>query len=77
MKEHVDLVWSNTGHRADNLKYFEVYGASLPGDTTASMAKRNARKLKHLMFGKLLWNSFTSKFQEKFKRGGSHDRVLL
>eukprot|EP00957_Ditylum_brightwellii_P189991 14464024-Ditylum_brightwellii.AAC.1 len=50
----------------------------------ALVAKRNARKLKHLMLNKQLWNSFISKFQlemftdkEKFKRGNDHDRVLL
>eukprot|EP00957_Ditylum_brightwellii_P030735 2328893-Ditylum_brightwellii.AAC.1 len=61
-------------------KYFEVYGASLFGDMTALTAKRTTRKLKHLMLGKLLWNSFISKFQlkmlmdkEKFKRGNDYD----
>eukprot|EP00957_Ditylum_brightwellii_P156813 11935471-Ditylum_brightwellii.AAC.2 len=54
VKEHVALVWSNTGHGVDIPKYFEVYEGSLPGDTTALMAKRNARKIKHLMLNKLL-----------------------
>eukprot|EP00957_Ditylum_brightwellii_P160665 12231439-Ditylum_brightwellii.AAC.1 len=72
------------GTEAGTPKYFKKYGGTELADTQALEADRNTRKLKHLMLGKLLWNSFAPDFQikmltkeKKFKKGRDHDGVLL
>eukprot|EP00957_Ditylum_brightwellii_P145822 11103538-Ditylum_brightwellii.AAC.1 len=84
VREYVNLVWAMVGQGADTPNYSKKYGATEPADTPALEAGRNMRRLKHLMLGKLLWNSFLSNFQLKilteehtFKRGRDHIGMLL
>eukprot|EP00957_Ditylum_brightwellii_P161774 12317161-Ditylum_brightwellii.AAC.1 len=84
VKANVDLVWVDTAHRsATTPKYFKVFGTKLTNDLTL-IAPRNQRRLKHMMFGLLLWNSLTPKFQLEilteetlFKKGDNYDGLLL
>eukprot|EP00957_Ditylum_brightwellii_P158387 12055231-Ditylum_brightwellii.AAC.1 len=63
MREYADLIWATTGKGTDTPKHFKKYGATELADTPALEADRNTRRLKHLMLGKLLWNSFAPDFQ--------------
>jgi hypothetical protein len=86
-EEHVDLVWAKTDHgkAADQTpKYFKNFGGIKPADMTKLTGARNTRRLKHVMLGKLLWNSLTADFQlellsheKKYKVDDNIDRVLL
>eukprot|EP00957_Ditylum_brightwellii_P168614 12834136-Ditylum_brightwellii.AAC.1 len=84
LKTHVDPIWADTGFRGgvgETPNYFKVM---TPADTLALEAKRKQRKLNHVMFGKMVWDSLTSNFQielmakeANFKQGENFDRTLL
>eukprot|EP00957_Ditylum_brightwellii_P131789 10050160-Ditylum_brightwellii.AAC.1 len=84
LKIHMDLVWANTGFRVgagETPTYFKVM---TPVDTPALEAKRNQRKLKHVMLGNMIWDILTSNFQielmgkeTNFKQGDDFDETLL
>eukprot|EP00957_Ditylum_brightwellii_P069760 5297542-Ditylum_brightwellii.AAC.1 len=60
--DYIDLVLAATGKGANTPKRFKKHGTTGPTDTLAFEADMNVRRLKHLMLGKLLWNSFLSNF---------------
>eukprot|EP00957_Ditylum_brightwellii_P054082 4096523-Ditylum_brightwellii.AAC.1 len=72
-----------TAHRGAANKtpsYFKIFRV-LPMDVVAS---RNQRKLRQVMFGKMLWNIIAPKYQLElftkeslFIREGNHDGLLL
>eukprot|EP00957_Ditylum_brightwellii_P079040 6011673-Ditylum_brightwellii.AAC.1 len=56
VKMHVNLVWALTAHGGvanETPPYFKIFGMAL----TNMVTSRNQRKLRHLMFGKMLWSS--------------------
>eukprot|EP00957_Ditylum_brightwellii_P093667 7132624-Ditylum_brightwellii.AAC.1 len=60
------MVWAETphGNAADQtLKYFRDFGRAKPADQAELTVTKNGRRLKHVMLGKLLWNSLDSDFQ--------------
>eukprot|EP00957_Ditylum_brightwellii_P057157 4331000-Ditylum_brightwellii.AAC.1 len=60
------MVWAETqhGNAADQTpKYFKDFGRAKPADQTKLMGAKSARRLNHVMLGKLLWNSLDSDFQ--------------
>ena len=80
---HIDHVWADITF--DNLtpEYFEIFDP-MPTDTAKLNVLRNLRKLKHVIMGKKIWNSLTSKYKieilgkrSKFKRGREYDGVIL
>eukprot|EP00957_Ditylum_brightwellii_P102037 7777195-Ditylum_brightwellii.AAC.1 len=80
---HANLVWATTGHGGAANKipnYIKMFGV-LPMDV---VAPRKQRKLKQVMFGKMLWNSIAPKYQLElltkeslFKREGNQNELLL
>ena len=78
-----ELVWANTTFGADTMHYHARFETT-PVDTPTLNAARNKDKLKHVMMGKMLWNSLTLDFQvenmgsnEEFKMGSEYDGPLL
>eukprot|EP00957_Ditylum_brightwellii_P167427 12745729-Ditylum_brightwellii.AAC.1 len=60
------MVWAKTPHGIavdQTPKYFRDFGGSKPADQTKLTAAKNGRRMKHVMLGKLLWNSLDSDFQ--------------
>eukprot|EP00957_Ditylum_brightwellii_P074269 5643103-Ditylum_brightwellii.AAC.1 len=60
--------------------YFKIFGMA-PTDV---VVPRNQRKLRHVMFSKMLWNSLDPKYQLEliteeslFVKEGNHDGLLL
>ena len=84
--KNAKLVWADTafgGGDHETLDYFKIFDTKPANHVTLNNA-RNARLLKHVMLGKLLWNSLAPKFQlemltedETFKRGEEYDGILL
>ena len=58
---HVGLIWAETDK--DHTNELPIIVNTKPGDNTALNKVRNSLRLKHAMFGSLLWNSLTSSFQ--------------
>ena len=65
VKDHVDLIWATTDHDPANTpKFFKIIGgADIPSDLDEMEKIRNKRRLKHVMLGKKLWNSFTADYK--------------
>jgi len=59
---HVDLVWDDTSLGVVTPKYFTIFDKA-PTITDELDELSNTAKLKHVMMGSKIWNSFTSKFQ--------------
>ena len=84
--KQVNLVWASTefGAAADKTpEYFKIFKVK-PADEGELFEVRNQRLLKHVMLGKLLWNSLTPEFQlellaeeDDFKRDEENDGLLL
>ena len=62
VSSHCNLVWSDSVFGADTPQYFTTF-KTLPTDTAWLNELRNQRKIRHVMLGNKLWNSFTSHFQ--------------
>ena len=82
LKDHVDLVWAESTFD-QSPKFFDTFSTP-PIDTTTLTKLRNQRKLRHVMAGKKIWNSFTDAFQleitgdlKTFSRNGHIDGALL
>ena len=80
---HCDLVWSDSDYGADTPNYFKTF-SPLPTNNNELDAMRNQTKIRHVMLGNKLWNSFTSNFQleilpqsGKFKSEGEFNGVQL
>ena len=58
---HVGLIWAETDK--DHTNKLSITVNTKPGDDAALNKVRNFLRLKHAMFGSLLWNSLTSSFQ--------------
>ena len=80
---HVGLIWAETDK--DHTNELPIRVNTKPGDNAALSKVRNFLRLKHVMFGSLLWNSLTSSFQleivgqdeENFRQGNEYDGVKL
>eukprot|EP00957_Ditylum_brightwellii_P049982 3788877-Ditylum_brightwellii.AAC.1 len=62
VKAHTDLVWATKSHGGAANKtpnYFKIFGV-LPTDV---VAPRNLRKLRQVMFSKILWNNIDPEYQ--------------
>ena len=87
LKEHVDLVWADTEFGPNDNQtpnYFFDHGNKAPGNQAELDAVRNARKMKHVMIGQVIWNSLDPDFQiemmndkEKYMVNENMDGVLL
>ena len=82
VKEYSDLVWANTT-LGNTQKYFCIFDTN-PATTVELESRRNQRRLKHIMMGKILWESLTAEFQieisvkaTEFKQGRECDGPLL
>ena len=81
--EHCDRVWSNSAYGTDTPKYYRTFKAT-PMDTDELQKERNRTRLKHVMMGSKLWDSFTPEFKieimgsrEEFEREEETDGPLL
>ena len=82
----VDLVWAKTKHGSGDEatpKYFKKFETK-PADDAELSEARNQRLLKHVMLGRLLWNSMSPSFQlellaekDKFRRENEYEGLLL
>ena len=61
LEDHVDLLWVESTFD-QSPKFFDTF-LTPPTDTTTLTKLRNQRKLRHVMAGKKIWNSFTDAFQ--------------
>eukprot|EP00957_Ditylum_brightwellii_P137345 10471277-Ditylum_brightwellii.AAC.1 len=58
-----DCNQANTVFRGGAGETPNYFKAMMPMDTPVLEAERNQRKLKHVMLGKMIWDSLTSNFQ--------------
>ena len=61
VKAKSELVWVDTAFGADTPKYFARFGTA-PVDTVTLEVERNKVRMKHVIIGKKLWDSFKSSF---------------
>ena len=73
VETHCVLVWSNSTFGNNTPRYFADFQAT-PSNTTELNSLRNQRKLKHVIMGSKIWNSFTSSFQIDIQ--GSKDSYM-
>ena len=80
--DQVNLVWADTT-LTNTPKFFDKFDAPPTTDDELNTL-RNQRRLRHVMAGKALWNSFTSVFQlelagseDEFTKNGEIDGLLL
>jgi len=60
IKKHCELVWSDTNFASTD-EWYKDFGTSVTNNATLTKM-RQATRLKHMIFGKALWNSMTSDF---------------
>ena len=80
---HVGLIWADTDK--DQTDKLPITVDTKPRNNAELDKIRNFLRLKHAMFGSLLWNSLTSSFQleivgqdqENFREGNEYDSVKL
>ena len=83
INHHVGLIWADTDK--DQTDELPITVDTKPRDDAELDKIRNFLRLKHAMFGSLLWNSLTSSFQleivgqdkENFREGNKYDGVKL
>ena len=80
---HCDRVWSNSAYGDDTPTYYRRFKTT-PTDSNELEKERNRTRLKHVMMGSKLWDSFTPEFKieimgnrEEFERGEETDGPLL
>ena len=76
-------MWEDTDFGANTPKYFKDFGTP-PTDRATLDALRHKQRQKHVMLGKKVWNSLSSKFKieitgskEEFSRKNEIDGPLL
>ena len=80
---YFSLVWANTTIGVNTPQYFARF-ATVPADQSALDTKRQQRRLRHVMLGRTIWESLTSKFQleilvkkDQFTMSDEFDGALL
>ena len=86
LEKHVKMVWSKAefGNDPDQTPNYFASFSKLPTNTNELGDLRNAAQMKHVMIGKIIWNSLKAPFQielmtgeEYYTQNGYTDGILL